>query len=83
MKASVAFVNPRNGFLAAKVESGDYVVIEILGGYGIEIGDNLQGDFRNLGGATILNETQREKMDVFIQDFDCSVSRAKNLVYLN
>lgn len=43
-------------------------VIELLGAYEVEVGDEIEGDLDNLGSEELLNLSQVENMDVYIQD---------------
>lgn len=72
MKGTVVLVNPKNRFFAVEVDGGDYAVVEMLGGYDVEVGDVLSGNLHSVAGADLYNETQRETQSVFIQDFHCS-----------
>jgi hypothetical protein len=57
----------KNGFI--EIQTGTYIsVVELLGGYDIEIGDEIKGNLESLGGEVLFNISQDEEMDVFIQD---------------
>lgn len=72
MQGSVSFVNPKNGFFIVEVGAGDYTVVEILGGYDIEIGDIIAGDLDSPGDGFLRNETQGVIMSVYVQDVHCA-----------
>lgn len=57
----------KNGLI--EVQTDSFVsIIELIGGYNIEIGDEIEGNLDSLGGEEIYNLSQDENMDVFIQD---------------
>lgn len=43
-------------------------MVELLGAYDVNIGDDVKGDLDSLGGETLFNITEDEEMDVYIQD---------------
>lgn len=69
-----------NGFIAVYTENEDYSVIELLGGYDIEMGHVLSGELESLGSEEIMNVSTQEPMDVIIQDCHASAQRAHNLL---
>lgn len=69
MKAVVELTNPARGMVGARLDNGDYVMIEILDTDQPEKGDVLSNpDFTSLGSETVRNMTQESKLDVFVQD---------------
>jgi hypothetical protein len=40
MKATVVLINPIRGMVAAKADSREYVIFELLGSYDIEVDDD-------------------------------------------
>ena len=79
MKGTVISVNQRKGFVAARTDHG-ITVIELLGGYEVEVGDVLTGDLDTHGGEKLRNETKSETMDVYIQAIHCSPASAQDLM---
>jgi len=79
MRARVVDVNLRRGFIAVAT-SGGITVMEFLGGYEVEMEDVISGDLESLGGEVVVNETRGEKMEVYIQDVDCTAEHAKELM---
>lgn len=77
MNGTVVLVNPRNGFVVVEVEAGDYTVVEMLGGYAIEVGDVVSGNLHSNGGEDLRNQTQQETMSVYIQGIHCFSSTAR------
>ncbi len=66
MKGVVSHIQS-NGFVEIKADT--FVsVVELLGGYEVEIGDEIRGNLDSLGGEELYNISQDEQMDVFIQD---------------
>ena len=68
MKGTIELIGPKRVMVGVRTENDDYSVLELIGGYDPEIGDVLTGNLYSLGGETILNMTQDESWDVFIQD---------------
>ncbi len=80
MIGKVRAINQQKGFIAVETDSNEFSVFELLGGYAVEIGDVISGDLESLGGKTVINKTQSEKMDVFIQDCHCDAKRIRQLM---
>ena len=80
MIGKVRAINNQKGFIAVETDSNEFSVIELLGGYEVEIGDVISGDLETLGGEEVINKTQDEEMDVFIQDCHCDVRRVRQLM---
>jgi hypothetical protein len=73
-------VNPRKGFVAVQTSNG-ITVFELLGGYEVNVGDKIRGDFDALGGETYYNVTESEEMDVFVQGIHCSPDSARQMMF--
>ncbi len=57
----------KNGFI--EVQTSTFIsIIELLGDYKIEIGDEVEGNLDSLGGEKLYNISQNEHIEVFIQD---------------
>ena len=54
-------------FPIVRLENGLYALVELLGGYDVEIGDEFEGNLSEEGSCEIMNITQDEEMDVMIQ----------------
>lgn len=78
MEGTVILVNRQKSFIGIDVD-GQISIIELLGDYSIEINDILSGEFRSLGADEIYNITQKEEMDVYIQDIHSSKHKIKDL----
>lgn len=79
MKGIVVGINLKRGLIAVDVD-GDYTIVELLGGYDVNVGDAITGNLHNLGGEILINRTSGEKMDTFIQDYGCTRRRAEGLM---
>lgn len=77
--AKVIAVNSRKGFVAVQTNGG-ITVFELLGGYEVNVGDVIHGDFTALGGETYRNLTNDEDMDVFVQGVHCSSENARRMM---
>ena len=66
--------------VGVRTENGTFSVLELVGGYSPEMGDVLSGALENLGGEEVLNITQGETWDVFIQSILESKDSAWELV---
>ena len=70
MQGKVVWIDPNNSeSIKVQFDSERIATIESLGAE-VELGDILIGKLTNLGGETLFNATQKENIDVFIQDFD-------------
>jgi hypothetical protein len=66
MKGIVTHIQ-ENGFV--EIQTNSFIaVVELIGGYEVEVGDEISGQLDNLGGETIYNISQYEEVDVFIQN---------------
>ena len=70
-----------NGDLCAILVSSGITLLEILGGHVTELGDKISGDLESVGSNMLFNETKKEKLDTFIEDWSCSPEIAKNFLY--
>lgn len=61
----VVIANPN--LLVVRLEDGMYSVVEPMGGYNIEIGDELTGDLETQGSTVLMNITYNEEIDAIIQ----------------
>lgn len=78
MKAEVVIINYQRGMIAAKSEDGEYVIIELLGSYEIEMGDIISHeDFYSMGSEDYYNNTKSEMMSVYVQNVCGNFKQAK------
>lgn len=80
MRGTIKAINQDKGLIAVETNSGEYSVIELIGGYNVEIDDIISGVLESLGRKTVMNETQSEEIDVFIQHCHCSAQRVRQLM---
>lgn len=80
MQGIVKGSNINKGFIAVEVNPGEYSILELLGGYDVEIGDVIAGPLESLGEEEVINITQSETMDVFIQEIYCNLQSAQILM---
>ena len=57
--------NPK--FPIVQLENGLYSLVELLGGYDVELGDEFSGNLDEEGSCEIMNLTQNEEMSVVVQ----------------
>lgn len=74
MKGTIYKINARNGFVAVKTEGG-FTIIELLGSDPIDLEDEVSWQVHGdppLGGAQLINHTQREAYTVYFQNHHVS-----------
>lgn len=63
--------------VAARNDDGEFVIIELLGDYEVEIGHIVSHpDFTSMGGEKYLNLTTGETMDVYVQNLCGNIDQA-------
>jgi len=83
MKATVMIINWNRGMVAAQSEDGEYVIIELLGDYDVEIGHVVSHrDFTSMGGENYRNISTGEIMEVYVQNLCGSFEQAKKQCFL-
>lgn len=80
VKGIVTMIDHRKQFLAVKLDSDEYSIVEVLEVESPELGDVLSGNLESLGGETLLNLTKGEEIEVFIQDIHADKTRAIKLL---
>jgi hypothetical protein len=75
-KAKVIFSRKSTGMVAAETGPGTVTVLELLGCEQVKPGDILVGCMDELHNQEFYNETQGEKMRVFIHDRGCELHEA-------
>lgn len=80
MKATIVRANTQRGMFVFECEDEQTGYFEILGGYDLEPGDVVVGEFTGLGGETLVDAHTGEELDVFIQDY-CSYEMACKMVF--
>lgn len=83
MNAEIVLVNPKRSMVAARSEDVGFVVFELLGSYSPEVGNIVShSDFSSLGSEEYRNLTQRELMDVYVQNTVGTMEAAKKQCFL-
>ena len=80
MRVKVERVNSKLGKAVIDMNEMDYGWLEILGCYDLEEDDIFEGNFE-LGEEKIYNHTQKVEMDVFIEDYGCTLKNAISAIY--
>jgi hypothetical protein len=80
IKGKIAIINKNNGLIAVQTEQGDYSVMGLIGGYDVELGDEVTGDLRSSSGESIENLTQYETMDVSIEASGLNLEQARAML---
>ena len=80
MKAVVQKVNYKRGFVAYETDDYDYGWLEILDTVDLEIEDELEGPFTNLGENTVYKKSTGEPIHVFIEDYGMSKKKAFEMI---
>jgi hypothetical protein len=79
-KGKVVDINMKKEFITVEIEDDDFSVIKLLGGHDVKINDIISGNLEFLGNGKLYNETQKERMSVYIQGISCTKINAKNLM---
>lgn len=80
MKGIIELLNLPKGRGAARTERGEYSYFEIVDSHEPEIGDAIEGELESLGSETLLNTSQNDKFDVFIEDIHSTKAGALKFV---
>jgi hypothetical protein len=80
IRGKIALISSDRGFVGVQTENGDYSVIELLGGYDVELGDEVTGDFHSYAGESIKNITQSETMDVSVEAHGLNREQARSML---
>jgi hypothetical protein len=80
MKGKIVLIGTDSGFVGIRTEQGDYSVLELLGGYDVELGDEVTSNFYNCSSAAVKNLTQSETMDVSIEAAGLTREQARALL---
>jgi len=83
MKAEVVIINQTRGMIAAHSEEGEYVILEILGGYEIDKGDIVShNDFYSMGYEEYYNLSKQYSFSVYVQNVCGNIEQAKRQCFL-
>lgn len=80
MRAVVQKVNYKRGVVAYETEDYGYGWLEILDTVDLEIEDELEGPFTDLGEVAICKKSTGESMHVFIEDYGMSKNKAFEMI---
>ncbi|MGM3172666.1 hypothetical protein [Dickeya lacustris] len=83
MRGIVVHHEHRIGFVVIRDPNEGFIVAKLLGVYEVERGDAITGDFKTVGNATLLNETNNQEINVEIQNTDMTEEAAINLIVKN
>ena len=76
MIGKVIKVNHQKGFVVFEDDIGDYGWFEVLGSAEFEPGEIIIGELHSLGSETIIKQSTKERVDVYIQDHGMSYMAA-------
>jgi hypothetical protein len=76
LRGQVVLSNTLHGTYAIKVFEGDITVIEALGEPAMNIGDIVSGNLESLGAQHLVNETNGDLLEVFVESVYCSIEEA-------
>jgi hypothetical protein len=69
MNGKLYLINPKRGMVAVLTENGDFTIIQIIGSYEIDIGDELTWkNDTGLGSERYRNITKNQIIEVFVQN---------------
>jgi len=83
MNGKVYQINPNRGMVAVLTENGDFTIIEIIGAYEIDIGDELT--WKNdtaLGSEQYRNITKKQDIEVFVQNHSVNKNQLRQQLFL-
>lgn len=81
MIGKVIKVNYHRGLVIFEDDIGDYGYFEVLGGEDFEPDEVISGNLHSLGGETIIKQSAKEKVNVYIEDYGMSLKVAMEMVF--
>lgn len=72
MHGVVVHYERRIGYIVIRDVIGEFTVAELLGGYDIAEGHIVSGELHCLGGETLMDETEEQAIEVFVQGYGMS-----------
>lgn len=72
MHGVVVHYERRIGYIVIRDLIGEFTVAELLGGYDVAEGHIISGKLHILGGETLMNETEDQAIEVFVQGYGMS-----------
>lgn len=80
MRGVVVHHEHRIGYIVIRDQIGEFTVAELLGGYEVERGHVITGNFHSLGSETFYNETESEELDVIVQNHGMSEQQSIQMI---
>ena len=81
MVGKVIKVNYHRGLVIFEDDCGDYGYFEVLGSDDFDPDEIIIGNFHSLGGETIIKQSTKEKVEVYIEDYGMSLKIAMEVVF--
>ena len=81
MVGKVIKVNYHRELVIFEDDSGDYGYFEVLGSDDFEPDEIISGNLHSLGGETIIKQSTKEKVEVYIEDYGMSLKIAMEMVF--
>ncbi len=75
----VLAINAINNFVAVRSPNG-VTVFELMDDHAVSRGDMIKGDLESLTGELFFNMTRKDKINVVVQDINCSPDDARRLL---
>lgn len=72
MHGVVVHYERRIGYIVIRDVIGEFTVAELLGGYDVAEGHIVSGKLHSLGAETLMNETEDQAIEVFVQGYGMS-----------
>lgn len=81
MVGKVIKVNYHRGLVIFEDDCGDYGYFEVLGSDDFEPDEIIIGNLHSLGSETIIKQSTKEKVGVYIEDYGMSLKIAMEMVF--
>lgn len=75
----VLAINSNTNFVAVRSPNG-VTVFELLDDHAVARGDMIKGDLESLAGELFFNVTRSDKINVVVQDINCTPDDARRLL---
>lgn len=76
LRGQVVLTNTCHEIYAVKIFEGEISIIEVQGKPALKVGDILNGNLEALGAQHLVNETNGDLLDVFVESVYCSIEEA-------
>lgn len=77
---TITHINHKRAMFIIQVDSGDYVVFELLSGIDIEVGNKISGHLHGLGGESLTHVDSGEVFDAYGQSGPSSLRACMNIL---